>query len=244
MPFKLQKLTNNNQSDGMAIPIVVVFIGTFFIMASFFYFANQTQKPLVEILDLSTSADYLALGMSEILKLKIKEFPEEFRDSMIKIEEMENDGKKPWPEMYMSYLGSPEYPYTHFFHDFIIKKNHFNVTASDKWAADGSANAWDAHWQHLTHYMFWDGNNDPKYKDNKAFKEYFKNYIERYSVIVNLRGIKRVHIDINAPSGASANEYLNDIIKMSFESQYKNQKNQKTTRLHEWTFNHKRKYQN
>lgn len=237
--------------SGFILPVVVVFLGSFFTMAIIFYLFNLNQKPIVEILDRSAFADYMALGMAEILKLKVKEFPEEFRDTMRLIEFMEKQNQKPWDDIYLSYGGSAnEGPHTYFFHNFVVKKSAFNQAASDAWAGDSLINnkpagAWEAHWNHMLYNLLTDETAQhgagKDFKDNAAFKTHFKNIMAKYNVIVNLRGVRRDHIGL-AQSGGAAAEYIGDIITFSFESQYRDQKNHRTNRLHDITFNHTRKF--
>jgi len=237
--------------SGFILPVVVVFLGSFFTMATIFYLFNLNQKPIVEILDRSAFADYMALGMAEILKLKVKEFPEEFRDTMRLIEFMEKQNQKPWDDIYLSYGGSAnEGPHTYFFHNFVVKKSAFNQAASDAWAGDSLINnkpagAWEAHWNHMLYNLLTDETAQhgagKDFKDNAAFKTHFKNIMAKYNVIVNLRGVRRDHIGL-AQSGGAAAEYIGDIITFSFESQYRDQKNHRTNRLHDITFNHTRKF--
>lgn len=239
--------------SGFALPMVIVFLGSFFTMATIFYLFNLNQRPLVDILDRSAFADYAAFGMAEILKLKVKEFPEEFRDTMKLIEFKEKQNQKPWDDIYLAYGGSTnEGPHTYFFQDFVVKKSTFNTGASDAWAADAlvggnPAGAWEAHWNHMLYYLLADasapngGGHD--FKDNAAFKTHFKDLLEKYNVMVNLRNVRRDHIGLSQ-SGGSATEYIGDIITFSFESQYRDQKNHRTKRDHVVTFNHTRKFSN
>ena len=83
---------------GFALALVIVFLGVFFTMATFFYMYNQNQRPLLDKLDRGAIVEYMALGLCEAIKLKIKEFPEEFRDSMIQLENYQksNPGVSVW----------------------------------------------------------------------------------------------------------------------------------------------------
>ncbi len=247
----IYKFKINSKKSGFVLPLVVVFLGSFFTMATIFYLFNLNQKPAVEILDRSAFADYLALGMSEILKLKVKEFPEEFRDTMKLIEFMQKQNQNPWDDIYLSYGGSQnEGPHTFFFHNFVIKKSSFNQAASDAWANDSLVNgkpaeAWEAHWNHLFHFLLTDENAQygagKDFKDNAVFKTHFKDIISKYNVLVNLRDVKRDHIGLAQTSGGST-EYIGDIITFNFESQYRDLKNHRTKRTHVITFNHTRKF--
>jgi len=88
-----------DKRSGFVLPLVVVFLGSFFTMATIFYLFNLNQRPVVDILDRSAFADYIASGMAEILKLKVKEFPEEFRDTMKLIEFMQKQNQNPGKNM-------------------------------------------------------------------------------------------------------------------------------------------------
>lgn len=247
---------NNKTTDvrtGFALPMVIVFLGSFFTMATIFYLFNLNQRPIVDILDRSAFADYLAVGMAEILKLKVKEFPEEFRDTMKLIEFKEQQNQNPWDDIYLAYgPTNHEGPHTYFFQDFVIKKSAFNQAASDAWAADTLVNgkpaeAWEAHWNHMLFYLLTDesganagGHN---FADNAAFKTHFKDLLSKYNALVNLRSVRREHIGL-AQSGGASTEYIGDIITFVFESQYRDQKNHRTKREHAVTFNHTRRFSN
>lgn len=83
---------------GFVLAMVVVFIGVFFTMASFFYVFNLNQRPVIDKLDRGAIVEYMSQGLVEAIKLKIKEFPEEFRDCMREIEAFEknNPGSNPF----------------------------------------------------------------------------------------------------------------------------------------------------
>jgi len=239
--------------SGFALPLVIVFLGSFFTMATIFYFLNQNQKPIVDILDRSAFADYLAVGMAEALKLKVKEFPEEFRDAMKLIEFMKTQqGKKPWDDIYLSYGGSQnEGPHTYFFHDFVVKKSDLNTGASDAWQTDALVNgkpssAWEAHWNHMLKYILTDATGPngagKNFADNAAFKIHFKGIIDKYNTIVNLKDVTRQHVGVSQTQQNANSEIISDIIIFKFESQYRDQKNNKTARIHQITFDHTRKF--
>ncbi|HOT77592.1 MAG TPA: hypothetical protein PK467_17525 [Candidatus Wallbacteria bacterium] len=242
-----------DKRSGFVLPLVVVFLGSFFTMATIFYLFNLNQRPVVDILDRSAFADYIASGMAEILKLKVKEFPEEFRDTMKLIEFMQKHNQKPWDDIYLAYSGSGnEAPHTYFFQDFVVKKSAFNQGASDAWASDSliggkPAEAWEAHWNHMLHYLLTDETAQygagHDFKDNAAFKAHFKTLLAKYNVLVNLRDVRRDHIGLTQTVGGSE-EYIGDIITFSFESQYRDQQNHRAKRSHVVTFNHTRKFTN
>jgi len=83
---------------GFALALVIVFLGVFFTMATFFYMYNQNQRPLLDKLDRGAVVEYMAAGLCEAIKLKIKEFPEEFREAMIQLENYQknNPGTSVW----------------------------------------------------------------------------------------------------------------------------------------------------
>ncbi len=83
---------------GFALALVIVFLGVFFTMATFFYMYNQNQRPLLDKLDRGAVVEYMAAGLCEAIKLKIKEFPEEFREAMIQLENYQknNPGASVW----------------------------------------------------------------------------------------------------------------------------------------------------
>lgn len=83
---------------GFALALVIVFLGVFFTMATFFYMFNQNQRPLLDKLDRGAIVEYMAMGLCEAVKLKIKEFPEEFREAMIQFENYQknNPGVSIW----------------------------------------------------------------------------------------------------------------------------------------------------
>jgi len=86
---------------GFALALVIVFLGVFFTMATFFYMYNQNQRPLLDKLDRGAIVEYMATGLCEAIKLKIKEFPEEFREAMIQLENYQknNPGSSVWNNM-------------------------------------------------------------------------------------------------------------------------------------------------
>jgi len=221
-----------SRDNGFALTLVIVFIGVFFTMATMFYYFNLNQKPLVDLLDRSTATDYLVSGLAEIFKMKVKEFPEEFRESMIRVESEASSGANPWANMQTTSSASDppsNKKYYNYFHD-------FKFVTDSSWET-GTMSSWNAYWQLFSDSIF-----KGTEQDNTAFKNTMREFVEKYDFIVDLSEIKRIHIGL--PEARSGGEFVTDLIQITFDSKYKTSAKIVGKRRHDITFDFKRRFTN
>lgn len=220
------------RDNGFALTLVIVFIGVFFTMATTFYYFNLNQKPLVDLLDRSTATDYLVSGIAEIFKMKVKEFPEEFREAMIRTELEIKRGGRPWDNM-QTVSASSDPPtnkkYYNFFHD-------FKFTSDSTWDT-GAMKASDAYW-HLFAAALFAANE----QDNAAFKNALMEFVDKYNFMVDLESVQRIHIGL--PESRAGGEFVTDLIQLTFDSKYKTSAGVVGKRKHNITFDFKRRFVN
>jgi hypothetical protein len=101
--FKHSKLTYIDNKKGFAIAMVFFVIMLFVIIGSVLIKNTSNEIPAARMLDKKVDAGYIARSIAEVIRLKIKNFPEEFAEALRDLELHENNSG-PTPLTYKTYI--------------------------------------------------------------------------------------------------------------------------------------------
>jgi len=101
--FKHSKLIYIDNKKGFAIAMVFFVIMLFVIIGSVLIKNTSNEIPAARMLDKKVDAGYIARSIAEVIRLKIKNFPEEFAEALRDLELHEKIGS-PTPKTYLTYI--------------------------------------------------------------------------------------------------------------------------------------------